>query len=346
MLSLSVLAAVALSWALTPAVRALALHFGAVDQPTGGRKVHKKSTALWGGLATGLVVLLSIVFVSLVLDDVGVPAWQLTGFALGIVILMIGGLLDDRWNLPPWAQFLFPLAAGVIVVLTGSGIERITNPGGGAPIELGWIGVPLSILWLLTVTFAMKLLDGLDGLVAGLTVVGAVLIALLAGSEAYFQPMIAMLALLVAGAYLGFLPHNREGNIFLGEAGSTIAGFSLGVLAILSGAKVATAATALAIPLVDVAIVVIRRLMAGRSPFRGDTEHLHFQLLALGLRPRTVARLIWGVGAAAGLLALTLQTRGKIFLFIFLAALVCTASYLAWARGRGRGRGEGSFFDV
>lgn len=320
-----------LAWGITPSVRRVALRLGAIDRPIGGRKRHQKPTALWGGLATGLVIILAAVFLSFV-GEQDIHPLQWSGVGLGILVLLIGGLLDDRWSLPPWVQFCFPLAAALLVVATGTDIARITNPVGDMPIELGAWGGPLAVFWLLTVTYAMKLLDGLDGLVAGLTVVGAILIALLAGSEAYFQPLIALFALMIAGAHLGFLPHNREGSIFLGEAGSTIAGFSLGVLAILSGAKVATAATALAIPLVDIAIVVIRRLAAGRSPFKGDTEHLHFQLLQLGFTPRAVVRLIWGVGAVCGLLALLLQTKGKIFLFIFLAVAVSIASYAAWAK--------------
>lgn len=322
-----------LAWGITPSVRRVALRFGAVDRPTGGRKRHQKATALWGGLATGLVVILAVALLSL-FGGTDVRPLQWSGVGLGVLVLLIGGLLDDRWNLPPWVQVCFPLLAALLVVATGTSIARITNPVGDMPIELGAWGNPLAMCWLLIVTYAMKLLDGLDGLVAGLTVIGAVLIALLAGSEAYYQPLIALFALTIAGAHLGFLPYNREGNIFLGEAGSTIAGFSLGVLAILSGAKVATAATALAIPLIDIGIVVIRRLVAGRSPFKGDTEHLHFQLLQLGFTSRAVVRLIWGVGAVCGLLALVLQTKGKIFLLIFLAVAVCIASYAAWAKAQ------------
>lgn len=333
-LPFAVIGTILLAWILTPAVRRVALHYGAIDRPNKPRKKHKTPTALWGGLATGLTVLLSIVLISFVGEGMEISALQLSGFALGVVTLMIGGLLDDKYDLPPWAQFLFPLAAAAMVVITGSQIERVSNPSGGAPIELGAAGAPLGVLWLLTVTYAMKLLDGLDGLVAGLTVVGAVLIALLAGSHAYFQPLIAILALMIAGAHLGFLPHNREGSVFLGEAGSTIAGFSLGVLAILSGAKVATAATALAIPLIDVGLVIVRRLAAGRSPFKGDTEHLHFQLLKLGFTPRAVVRMIWITGAACGLFALSLQTQGKIFLFIFIATAISILSYIVWLKTR------------
>lgn len=322
-----------LAWGITPSVRRIAYRFGAVDKPTGGRKPHQKSTALWGGLTTGLVIIIAVALLSLV-GSAEVHPLQWSGVGLGIVVLLIGGLLDDRLNLPPAAQFCFPLMAALMVVGTGTQIDQITNPVGNTPLLLGVWGGPIAILWLLIVTYAMKLLDGLDGLVAGLTVIGATLIALLASSDAFFQPLIAVFALIIAGAHLGFLPHNREGKIFLGEAGSTIAGFSLGVLAILSGAKVATAATALAIPLVDIGIVMVRRLAAGRSPFKGDTEHLHFQLLQLGFTRRTVVHAIWGVGAVGGLCALFLQTKGKLFLFAFLAVAAVVLSYVAWVKTR------------
>jgi len=180
----------------------------------------------------------------------------------------------------------------------------------------------------------MKFLDGLDGLVAGLTVIGGLLIAGLAGSEAYFQPVVALMALMVAGVYLGFIPFNKQGSIFLGEAGSTIAGFSLGVLAIISGAKVATAAVALGVPLVDIAVVVIGRLVRGTSPFKGDNTHLHFRLIRAGLSPRNAVRLIWGIALIFGLAALSLQTQGKIFLFAGLAALVLMISHVAYIRSK------------
>jgi UDP-GlcNAc:undecaprenyl-phosphate GlcNAc-1-phosphate transferase len=167
-----------------------------------------------------------------------------------------------------------------------------------------------------------------------MTVIGAALIAGLASSTAYFQPIIAMLALVIAASYLGFLPWNRAGSLFLGESGSTIAGFSLGVLAIISGAKVATASAALGVPLVDIVLVVLDRLSRGTSPFKGDSSHLHFRLLALGFTPRAAVRLIWAIALSFGLIALTLQTKGKIFLLTLL--IVAIAGISAYAKGKSR----------
>ncbi|HWQ99859.1 MAG TPA: MraY family glycosyltransferase, partial [Candidatus Methylomirabilis sp.] len=241
-LPLLVLLSIVLSASLTPLVRRFAFSFGAVDRPTGGRKIHKTTTALWGGLATGTALVVSFVFLFAYVDGKELRDLQLIGFIVAILILMTGGLLDDRFNLKPWQQFLFPFIASFVVVASGSGIAQVSNPFGPGALSLVWIrpsftwmGMAVStalpadivtILWLLTVTYAMKFLDGLDGLVAGLTVISGALIAALASSEAYFQPLIALMALMVASVHLGFLGYNRHGSIFLGEAGSTIAGFS------------------------------------------------------------------------------------------------------------------------
>lgn len=340
-----VFASIALAVLLAPIVRWMAVSCGVLDRPTGGRKIHQKATPLWGGLVTGGVIIIGLFTILPFADGKELRVEQIIGFVLALVTLIIGGMLDDRFGLKPAVQFLFPLAASVIVVASGSGIELITNPLGGSPISLEWWksggaldfslpGDAITILWLLTVTYAMKFLDGLDGLVSGMTVIGAVLIAGLASSPAYFQPLIACIALIVAGAHLGFLPYNREGSLFLGEAGSTIAGFSLAVLAVISGAKLATAATALAVPLVDIVLVVVGRLIAGTSPFKGDASHLHFRLLRAGLAPWTAVRLIWGLALIFGLVALTLQTRGKLFLFTGLIVLICVISLFAWNKRR------------
>jgi UDP-GlcNAc:undecaprenyl-phosphate/decaprenyl-phosphate GlcNAc-1-phosphate transferase len=332
-LPLFVIASIGLSALLTIGARRVARARGVVDVPSGGRKIHKLPTALLGGVATGGVLIVGLLCMLPFVDGDELRAVQILGFAAGIAVLMIGGIIDDVWNIPPAVQFLFPVVASLMVVGTGTGVSLVTNPVGPGAISLSWwFGDAVAVVWLLTVTYAMKFLDGLDGLAAGMAAIGATLIAVLASSDAYFQPLVALLALMVAGVHLGFLPFNRQGSIFLGEGGSVIAGFSLGVLAIISGAKVATAATALAIPLVDIARVVILRVASGRSPFKGDSSHLHFRLLHAGLAPRNAARLIWAVAALFGLIALTLQTRGKLFLLAGLVVLVSMLSFVAWSR--------------
>lgn len=342
---ITVIAAFAASAAVAPLVRAIAFRLGVVDEPVGGRKVHRVKTALLGGVAPFVGILVGLVAVYGFADGRELYPAQVIGFGVALFILLVGGIMDDRFNLPPVVQFTFPLFAAIAVVASGSAISIVTNPFGPHAFSLDWAHIPLlgggffsfpsdllTVIWLLVVTYAMKFLDGLDGLVAGMVAIGGALIAGLAASPAYFQPTIAMLALAVSAAYLGFLPWNHEGSLFLGESGSTIAGFSLGVLAIISGAKLATASAALGVPLTDIVLVVFDRLSRGVSPFKGDSSHLHFRLVAVGLSSRMAVRLIWALALAFGLAALTLQTKGKIFLLVLLTVIIAGVS--AYAKGK------------
>jgi UDP-GlcNAc:undecaprenyl-phosphate GlcNAc-1-phosphate transferase len=193
----------------------------------------------------------------------------------------------------------------------------------------------LTIIWLMVATYAVKILDGLDGLVTGLTIIGSSIVAALSLSLTYFQPPVALLAGLIGGSYLGFLPRNfNPAKQFLGESGSTIAGFSLGFLAILSSAKVAIALSVLAIPITDVVIVIFGRIHRGQPWFRGDDTHLHFRLIKAGLSNRAAVLLYWGVSLIAGIFVLSLQTQGKIFIIFLLCLATALASYIAGLRSR------------
>ncbi|MDO8584253.1 MAG: MraY family glycosyltransferase [bacterium] len=341
-----------LSWGATYGSRWLAHRTGAIDQAVGGRKIHTRATPLLGGWGIGAVIILFILLGMQLgwFEARDLRSAQLIGFLIGILILLIGGFLDDRYALSPKIQILFPVMAALSVIFGGTTIIQLTNPGGGA-LSLLWQHVTwqiggktfslsfpadaLSFVWLLAVTYATKFLDGLDGLVSGQTVIGAGLIAALALSAAFYQPHVAILALIVGAAFAGFLPTNlHPAKQFLGESGSTIAGFSLGFLAIVAGTKVATAFMALGLPLADASLVILGRLLHGASPFRGDDTHLHFKLLKSGLSQRAVVILLWSISLFFGITALGLQTKGKILLIIALLALTFFLSYFAALRQR------------
>ncbi len=327
-------ASASLSWLLARATQCLALRLGAIDEPKGGRKIHEVATPLLGGLGIGLVVLIAFGFLS---PWLSVPSLALTGLMIAIIILVIGGVLDDRYDLPAKYQILFPIVASVTAVVCGLSISVITNPFGGA-ISLQWLTVSgvalvpslLALFWSMGVTYASKVMDGLDGLVTGQAVIGAALIAALSLTQRYYQPSMALLAIIVVGAFIGFLPHNMNpAKQFLGEAGSTLAGFLLGALAILSGAKLATALMVLGLPIADLSFVLIGRLRRGASLFKGDDTHLHHKLLKAGLDKRHIVYLLWSLTALAGAAGLFVQTRGKALLFFLLCAV--TAGLSAWA---------------
>lgn len=347
-----VLLSILISFFAAYTTRWLAVRFQIVDAVRGGRKVHTQSTPLLGGLGIGLTILLITTITLCYLHPSAFDplfAKRILGFLVGISILLIGGVLDDRYDLPPWLQVLFPTAAALSVMASGTSILEVSSLTNKGVLSLDWwhwsstiLGHvvrfvfpadALTLAWLLGVTYATKTLDGLDGLVTGQTIIGALLVILLAISPRFYQPDVVLVAAIILGAFIGFLPWNLSpARQFLGESGSTLAGFSLGFLAIVSGAKVATAFMALGIPLVDFLRVIVIRLRAGRSPFHGDNAHLHFQLLRLGFSQRQVAALFWMLALVFGLSALGLQTRGKIFLMVGLVALTFLLAFLAHLR--------------
>ena len=336
------------SYLVAFASRRLAFRAGAIDQPTGGRKIHHKPIPLWGGLGIAVtIVCLSILVRSFSFFDafgpIPIPVSHLVGYIAGLVVLGIGGAVDDRYPLAAKIQIIFPILAILAVMSGGVAITQVSRLTGHGALSLVWwspswnlFGFSLDLLlpahlitfvWLLVATYATKVLDGLDGLVTGQTVIGAALVGTLTLTTAYFQPGVSVLAAVVGGAFLGFLPHNiNPAKQFLGEAGATMAGFSLGVLALLSSAKIAIALSVLAIPIADVFFVFLGRLYRGEPWYRGDMTHLHFRLLRAGFSQQAAVWTLWLVSLFAGIAALGLQTRGKIFLVTSLVIGTALAS--------------------
>jgi UDP-GlcNAc:undecaprenyl-phosphate GlcNAc-1-phosphate transferase len=310
-----------LSAGLTFLIMKLAGRLGIMDRPDRERKFHQGQVPLLGGLAIFLAFFL-VLFIfrgGLLTGNLEPRHWL--GFFVGAGWLMVGGWLDDKYNLKPIQQFIFPLLAVASVIMGGVQIEKITNPWGGY-FYLGWASAVLITFWLLGMMYTTKLLDGLDGLVAGLTAIGSLVIFLFTLTTKYYQPDIGLAALILAAACLGFLFFNwQPAKIFLGEGGSLFLGYALGVLAIISGGKIAIALLVMGIPALDVAWTILRRLFGGRNPFKSaDRNHLHFRLLSAGLTVRGAVLSFYSVAIIFGSCALFLQSLGK---FYALAALAC-----------------------
>lgn len=314
---------VLLSAVFTVLVKRLALKLKAVDQPGAERKIHASPTPLLGGLAIFSAFFLTLYFVQDKLLAGNLLPRHWLGFFIGAAILMLGGFLDDKYKLKPGQQIIFPLLAIVSLIAGGVEIEKITNPLGGF-IYLGFWSAPLIALWLLGMMYTTKLLDGLDGLVTGVVAIGGLIIFLFTMSPKYYQPDIGLAALILAATSLGFLIFNwHPAKIFLGEGGSLFLGYALGVLAIISGGKIAIALLILGIPILDVLWTIIRRALAGVNPFKfADRKHLHFRLLDLGLGQRKTVLLFYFFSALFGLSALMLQSIGKVYAFLVLAGLM------------------------
>ncbi len=269
-----------------------------------------------------------------------VPLKFFTAILLGGLVLTIGGFLDDKFNLPPKYSWFFPALASLIIVFSGIGvgIKAISNPF-GPPIAIDFsfqylifnfhLPALLVWLWLMGMIYTTKFLDGLDGLTTGIGAIGAFTMFALSMTENVNQPITANLAIILAGSLLGFLFHNfNPASIFLGEAGSTFIGFILGVLAVILGAKIATALLIMGIPILDVAWVLVRRIFYRSSPFSGDRRHLHFRLLDIGFSQKKAVLLLYAISAVFGFTAISLQSIGKLIALVF---LFCIMIFLALA---------------
>ncbi len=315
-------------------VKRLAIYFKILDQPDSlqrnlaglGRKIHHRPIPLLGGLAIFATFFLFL-FVFHQRFLAGNLHWShLIGFFIGALIIIIGGFLDDKYKLSPRYQIIFPLLASLALIFGGVEIARLTNPFGGFLNlqNLKIFSSSLIIIWLLGMMYTTKLLDGVDGLVPGMTAIGGFIIFLFTLTTRYYQPDIAFAAILLTGVCLGFLVFNwHPAKIFLGEGGSLLTGYLLGVLAIISGSKIAIALLIMGIPVLDVVWIIIRRLIQGKNPFQfADRQHLHHRLLSLGLGQRSTVLIFYFLALIFGLSGLFLQSRGKFLALLFLLLLM------------------------
>jgi UDP-GlcNAc:undecaprenyl-phosphate GlcNAc-1-phosphate transferase len=248
---------------------------------------------------------------------------HLIAFLLGGAFLVAGGIIDDKWGLPPRFSIALPVCASLIAVAGGIGPSKITNPAGGA-FEIGTaLSGAISFLWLMGMIYTTKLLDGLDGLTTGIGAIGLAMIAMLALSTAFYQPDVALLALIGFASLAGFLMWNRHpAAIFLGEGGSTFIGYLLGILAIISGSKIATALLVVGIPALDILFVMYDRFRRKTSIFKtADRAHLHFRLFDAGFSHQAVVRMYYIIAVLFGLTTLIFESWQKIAALAILSAV-------------------------
>ncbi|MFH1564976.1 MAG: MraY family glycosyltransferase [bacterium] len=318
-LILSILFSFVLSWL----VLKLALKLKILDHPRGERKIHNKPTPLLGGLAIfgGFFIVAFINFKNIISQTVSQKF--IIAMLIGAIILMIGGYFDDKYELSPSKSIIAPILAALAVVISGLKIDYITNPFGGF-FEIGLIfGAIITFLWIMGMMYTTKILDGLDGLVAGTTAIGAIIIFFASFQKYFIQPEVATLALILVGSCVGFLFWNfHPAKIFLGEGGSLLCGFLLACMAILSKGKIATTLLIMGIPILDLIWVILRRWKEGRAINVADRKHLHHRLIDIGLSQRNGVIVYYFLTALFGGATLFLQSKGKFFVLIFLVIIM------------------------
>lgn len=332
-----------LTFLLSPVVRYFMRRARVMDEPSiRGRKIHKKKIPYGGGVAIVISFFAVLYVATHFFGHIGqdVRLYTIRGMCIGIAVLLLGGFIDDKYSLRPRYQMIFPILAALVSIASGIGLESVTNPTGGMlslnQIQFSIDGIGrlvvfadlLVFLWLMGMMYTTKLLDGLDGLVTGIAVIGGVFIFFVARQPQWFQPEVQVLAIIFAGATLGFLPWNyHPAKMFLGEGGSLMLGYMLGVLAIVSGSKIATTLLVMGVPILDVARVILMRLFKRQSPFLGDSEHLHFRLLRSGLSQKQTVWLFYLIAFLFGMSALFLQNRHQLIAFIFLFVLMISSGF-------------------
>jgi UDP-GlcNAc:undecaprenyl-phosphate GlcNAc-1-phosphate transferase len=275
---------------LTPAVGGMARLLGVVDRP-GGRRLNRSPVPRLGGLALFLGIFVpALAFVPFTRET--------RGLLLGAAVAVTVGAIDDFRGLRWFEKLAGQLAAASIPAIFGIWVDRFTFPLLGVHALPAWLGVPLSILWIVAIMNMVNFLDGLDGLAAGVAAIAGLTFAVIALSLAKTDA--AILSAIVFGACVGFLRHNfYPARIFMGDSGALLLGFLLAAISVQGLLK--TAATValffpllvLAVPIVDTTFVVVRRLKHGEKIFEGDQAHLHHRFLRRGFSQPRAAMTIW-----------------------------------------------------
>jgi UDP-GlcNAc:undecaprenyl-phosphate GlcNAc-1-phosphate transferase len=335
-LLLAFVIAMVVTMALIPPLARVAARLHVLDQPA-GRKVHAQPIPRVGGIAMVVGSLLPL-WLWLPMDS------TLLAYLLAVIVLSVFGVWDDRVGLPVPAKFVGQLLAVLIVMVAGHVSIDSLMLSGRVPLP-DWLGFSLTLLFLLGITNAINLSDGLDGLAGGTTLLCCAALALL--GQNWGVRFVETVGVVLVGAIIGFLRFNTyPARIFMGDAGSQFLGFSVGVLSILLTKQTATPLSTalplllLGLPVLDTLVVMVLRLHAGRSPFAADRKHFHHRLLDFGLDHHEAVIVIYVVQGMLLLLAWQLRFENDLLIVAtFLAfAVVVTGSFLLLERAGWRWR--------
>lgn len=317
----------------TPLAIAAARRFDFIDRPR-GLKLHKLPTPLLGGTAVYLAFFVTAV---IFLPIEGPVRGILAGGAVAVVL----GVVDDRIGLPPLIHLFGQIVAGVVAIVTGVGyVNNISNPfatvtqvlhGRGSWTLLPIIGIGFTLFWIVGMMNTVNFLDGLDGLSSGVGVIVALVLAIWALNRnndfhghylTAYNHAPAVLAVVLAGALLGFLPYNwNPARIFIGDSGAMFVGFALGVISVSGIAKIGTALIIISIPLLDVVWAIARRTLHGKSFLAGDKQHVYHRMVELGMSPKAVVLSLYAIGIALAAIDLNIAHMARLVAFAVIAVI-------------------------
>lgn len=320
MLWIAMLVSFVMAMLITPLVRRFAYLIGAVDHPN-ARKVHVRTMPRIGGLAIFIAFLIGYALL--------LPASRYNdAILIGAVVIVLTGLIDDRFQLSARVKLMGQMIATVVVLNSGMRIEMINLPF-DQQLYLGSWSIPVTVLWLIGITNAINLIDGLDGLAAGVSSIALGTIALLAIIQG--NVYLTMMALLLLASTLGFLVHNfYPAKIFMGDTGALFLGYMLAVFSLIGFKNVTLFSLVvpvllLGLPISDTIFAIVRRLVQGRPPMSPDKSHMHHQLIDMGFTTRQAVLLMYGMtlffGIASILFAKTTML-GAVITFVIVLIVI------------------------
>ncbi len=325
------LVALFITFILTPVVKNFAVRIGAVDKPD-ARKVHHGLIPRLGGLAIYAGFMGSVIF------TIGFT-YEMAGIMIGATCLVLVGIADDILSLPARVKLLGQIvSAAILVLFFGVNIDWVNLPYFGIVTFPAIISIPLTIFWIIGFVNTVNLIDGLDGLAAGIATIASIAIALLAFQMGQWVSAAAMVAM--TGACLAFLQYNfNPAKIFMGDTGSMFLGYVIGAVSVMGSMKTAAAAVlivplvALAVPITDTVLAIVRRKHSGVPVFSPDKNHLHHRLLAKGLTQKQVVLIMYALTAFFSCMALlVIHVRPFIGTAVIILALIV---FILWARKLG-----------
>ena len=320
---LAIAVAAVVSFLTTPLVKTLAYKVGAIDVPKDERRMHKVPIPRMGGLAIFLAFLLSV----LIFADID---RQLQGILLGAVMIVVLGVMDDIMALRALPKLLVQIAAAGVAVWHGCTIQFVSNPNVFAQatyVNLGWLSIPITIIWIVAITNAVNFIDGLDGLAVGVSAISTA--SLIVVSLLVSETKIAIVLCALFGACLGFIPYNlNPAKIFMGDTGSTFLGYILATLSITGLFKMyaiisfAVPFLILGVPIFDICFAILRRLAKGQNPMQADRGHVHHRLIDMGFSQKQAVGITYMLTAILGLAAVLLTSSGELKALILLGSVI------------------------
>ncbi len=337
--ALSFAAATLTGAVLTPVVRDLAHRAGCLDHALTARKIHGKPVPRLGGVAIVLAFFAPLVALFFVNSDVGSRFYADPPKAFGLIggglVIAALGIFDDLRGANAKTKFVVQFTVAGAMYALGYRIDIIANPF-GPEFQLGFLGLPFTLIWIVGVTNAMNLIDGLDGLAGGVALIAVVTTFVVAAKGG--EPLMLLFTAALAGAVLGFLFYNfNPATIFMGDTGSMFLGFVLATTAIRAHQKSSAAVTilvpiiALGIPIADTLLAIARRAARGAPLFSADRGHIHHRLLDLGLTHRQTVLAIYGASCVLGVVAISVACTSSSHAIWFLLALAAVG-YLSLRR--------------